>query len=248
MRTRRHAAELRDVETALVKAADATLVVSESEQQLLAEMLPGAPVFLLPNVHEVREDVPGPKGREGLLFVGNFQHDPNVDAARFLATEIMPRVRRELPDVWLTIVGQPANSGIGALAGEGVRVTGWVPDVEPYLRSAKVLAGALRFGAGTSGKLGESMAAGLPGVTSSMIAEAMGLRDGIEALIADDADAFAAAIVRLYRDYDLWRAVSEAGREYVRRELSGERAAERLAAIFGVVGLEVGPVVAGAGH
>jgi GT2 family glycosyltransferase len=243
-RTRRHAAGLRDVEIALVKAADATLVVSEAEERVLKDLLPEAPVHLLPNVHVVREDVPGPEGREGLLFVGNFQHDPNVDAARFLATEIMPRVRRELPDAGLTIVGQPANSGIGALAGEGVRVTGWVPDVEPYLRSAKVFAGALRFGAGTSGKLGESMAAGLPGVTSSLIAEAMGLRDGVEALVADDAEAFAAAVVRLYRDHDLWRALSAAGREYIRRELSPERAAERLATILSAVGLEVGPVAA----
>jgi glycosyltransferase involved in cell wall biosynthesis len=88
------------------------------------------------------------------------------------------------------------------------------------------------------------MAAGLPGVTSSLIAEAMGLRDGVEALVADDAEAFAAAVVRLYRDHDLWRALSAAGREYIRRELSPERAAERLATILSAVGLEVGPVAA----
>jgi glycosyltransferase involved in cell wall biosynthesis len=238
-RARRNAERLREREVALVNGADATVVVSEAEAAVLRELAPGAPVHLVPTVHEPSVEVAGPERREGLLFVGNFQHEPNVDAARFLASEVMPLLRRELPEAVLTIAGDHASSGIGALAGEGVVVTGWVPDLGPLLASRKVFVAPLRFGAGTSGKLGESMAAGLPGVTSSLIAEAMGLRDGVEVLVADGAEAFAAATARLYRDAGLWAAGSAAGLDYVRRNLSPDCIRGRLVHLLREVGLDL---------
>jgi GT2 family glycosyltransferase len=93
---------------------------------------------------------------------------------------------------------------VQALAGENVTVTGWVPAIEPYLRRARVSIAPLRFGAGVKGKIAEAIAAGLPVVTTSIGAEGMELSDGDHALIADDPEAFAQAVVRLCTDDALW--------------------------------------------
>ena len=83
------------------------------------------------NIHDVTEDVPGPDGREGLLFVGNFLHSPNPDAVHHLHDSIMPLVWAELPDLTLTIAGYKPSPEIEALASDRVKVVGHVPTMEP---------------------------------------------------------------------------------------------------------------------
>lgn len=205
------AEQTKERELAVYRRADTLVAVTEDDRQALLAELPGAAVHVVPNVHEPGPTAPGPDGRQGLLFVGNFRHTPNVDAVRFLCAEVFPRVREELPGATLTIVGDAAPPEVLALAGPDVTVTGWVPSVEPYLRSARVSVAPLRYGAGLKGKIGEALAAGLPVVTTSVGAEGMGLEDGAAALVADDPAAFAAAIVRLHADDELWRALSTAG-------------------------------------
>jgi glycosyltransferase involved in cell wall biosynthesis len=183
---------------------------------------PGVPSVVVPTIHEPRG--PGlPFGaREHLLFVGNFLHRPNADAVHFFAREILPLVRRELPRVELLVVGDNAPPEFAAYASEGVRLLGYVPEIEPLFARARVFVAPIRFGAGVKGKIGEALAHALPVVTTTVGAEGMGLRDGEEALIADSPADFAAAVLRAYRDEGLWRRLSDNGRAHAGRHFSPE--------------------------
>src|SRR5207342_1482533 len=100
-RTRRAAERNRQQELALIAAVDRTWVVSPVERELLASLSPAAKVDVVSNIHEAVRDTPGREQRADLVFVGSFGHAPNADAALWLATEILPRVRARLPDAQL---------------------------------------------------------------------------------------------------------------------------------------------------
>ena len=94
---------LRELELAMIRAADVTLVVSESERAQVQQDVPAATTMLIPTMHEVDPNVLPPEDRAGIIFVGGFAHPPNVDAAIRLVRDIMPTVWRELGDVTVTI-------------------------------------------------------------------------------------------------------------------------------------------------
>jgi glycosyltransferase involved in cell wall biosynthesis len=173
--------------------------------------VPDADVRVIPNANDVAEVVPPPDGREGLLFVGGFQHTPNLDAAIVLVREIMPLVWRELPECVLTIVGPHRPPEIDALASARVRVAGWVPDMTELLEGSRLMVAPLRYGAGMKGKVTQSLAAGLPVVTTTVGAEGLAIEPGEHMLVADHVDQIAADVIRLYRDDELWRRLSAAG-------------------------------------
>jgi O-antigen biosynthesis protein len=133
----------RELELALARAADVTLVVSGDEGRHLAEVAPEVAIEVVPNAHEIAAGVPGREGRSGLIFVGCYAHLPNVDAARYLAGEVMPRVWRQRSDVVLTLVGSDLTPEIEAMASDRIEVAGWVEDLEPMLRQAVALVAPL---------------------------------------------------------------------------------------------------------
>jgi GT2 family glycosyltransferase/SAM-dependent methyltransferase/glycosyltransferase involved in cell wall biosynthesis len=206
---------LRELELAMMRATDATMVASEREREQVERDVPGARVLVVPTVHEVEPNVGPPEGRAGILFVGGFEHVPNVDAALRLVREVMPRVWDELRDIHVTIVGTNPPPEVQALASPLISVVGWVEDLQPLLEQSRVMAAPLRFGAGMKGKVTQCLAAGLPVVTSTLGAEGLDVRDGESMLIADEADELAERVVRLCRDDELWRRVSVAGQSVV---------------------------------
>ena len=224
--------ELRRSELELMRQADLTLVVSEYERNLLSELAPTADVQVLSNVHLVHGRQASFVSRKGLLFLGNFEHEPNVDAVRWLTEEIMPRLRARLAGVSLHIVGYAGGDVLAGLASEGVLVHGYVADLEPVLRSVKVALAPLRYGAGVKGKINMAMSHGVPVVTTSMGAEGMALVDRRDAMIADDSDAFVDAIVELYVNEKLWLTLSDHGLENVRQHFSVEAARTTLKRIL----------------
>jgi hypothetical protein len=189
-------------ELGVYRQADLVLTVTGNDRTEILRELPDARVAMVPNIHEVREDVPGleERRRNSVLFVGGFAHPPNVDAVLFFCREILPLVRRALGHIEVTIIGAGPPKAVMDLGSDGVLVAGWVPDVTPYLDSHCVAMAPLRFGAGMKGKVGQALAAGLPVVTTSVGAEGMDLEDGNTALIADSPEAFAEAVVRLCTD------------------------------------------------
>jgi len=162
----------------------------------------------------VHDPVPGRvadfEERDGLLFIGGYNHGPNVDAVEWLISEIMPLVWDELPALRLTLLGAGPPQSVLQLANDRVAVPGFVRNVDPFFRTARVFVAPLRYGAGVKGKIGQAMEYGLPIVTTDVGAEGFGITPGVEALVRNDARGFADAILALYGDARMWAAVAAA--------------------------------------
>src|SRR5690606_12235755 len=229
----RAAARTRRRELAVVAAADATLVVSPVEREVLAVDAPGATVEVLSNLHEVAGPGQPFDARRDLVFVGGFRHPPNVDAVRWFVAEVLPAVRARLPGVRFHCIGGDVPPEIAALAAEpGVTVHGHVPDIAPYMDGCRLAVAPLRYGAGVKGKVNLSMAHGQPVVATPCAAEGMYLEDGRDVMLADDAGAFADAVVRAYGDRALWERLAANGLENVARHFSAEAARDVVRRVF----------------
>ena len=209
----------RTQELSVYAAADVVLAVTEDERALLAGLLPGSDVQVLGNVHRLADVVAPLAGRRGALFVGSYGHAPNADAVRFLCAEVMPLLRaggRSSPVV-VAGAGMPDDLALLASAA-GAEPRGFLPSVEAELALRRISIAPLRFGAGLKGKVGESLAAGVPVVATTIAAEGFD-RPERGMLIADSAAGFAAAIDRLSSDDELWTCLSRGGRELVSETL-----------------------------
>ncbi|KRG71471.1 glycosyltransferase [Pseudoxanthomonas dokdonensis] len=230
---RRSAAATRRKELAVIAAAHATLVVSPTEKQLLARDAADSRVEVVSNLHQPATSAFPFAQRRDLLFVGGFRHPPNADAVRWFVSEILPRARQLLPALQFHCIGSDPGADILALAGQpGVHIHGYVEDLQPYLDGCRLALAPLRYGAGVKGKINLSMAHGQPVVATTCAVEGMHLVDGHDVLVADDAQAFADAIVRLYGDEDLWQALSRNGIENVRQHFSLDSARAAVRAVF----------------
>jgi len=230
---RRAADSTRERELAAMAIADITVVVSAEEQAQLLRDAPGVRVELLSNLHEVSGPGAGFDERSDLVFVGGFRHPPNADAVLWFAREVFPRIRQQLPQLRFHCIGADPPPAVQALASEpGIVVHGHVPDLSPYMDKVRVAVAPLRFGAGVKGKVNLSMAHGQPVVATTCAVEGMHLHDGVDVRVADDAAAFAEAVVALYGDRVQWEAQARAGLENVARHFSLDAAAATVRRVF----------------
>ncbi len=229
---RRKAERTRAQEQKLIRACDATLVVSPVEQALLARELPQARVEILSNVHEVFGCRRAFAERRDLVFVGSFQHPPNEDAVVWFAREILPRLRSTLPGLRLHVIGQPVPLALREFEADDLILHGFVADLEPYMDGCRISVAPLRYGAGVKGKVNMAMSYGLPVVATPAAVEGMHIQAGSDVLVAADAEAFAAAIVQLYGDETLWNTLSANGLANVERHFSFDAAKKALSRIL----------------
>ena len=190
------------------RSADATIVVIESERELLRER--GIEnVYVVPTLHDMEIDEPRSfAASSGLVFIGGYNHPPNVDAAKWLCREIMPRIWERDPAIRLHLLGSSPPEEVLALASDRVSVPGYVADVSAYFKEGRVFVAPLRFGAGIKGKVGHALSYGLPVVATGIAAEGFGFESGRDCLIANAANGFADAVWRLYSDEKLWTTIS----------------------------------------
>ncbi len=229
----RAAERTRALELDAIANADTTLVVSEIERDLLRIDAPDARVELLSNLHRIAGAGQPFAQRRDLVFVGGFGHPPNVDAVRWFAQQVFPAIRARLPDVAFHCIGSDPPPDIQALATlPGVIVHGHVADIDPYMHGGRIAIAPLRYGAGVKGKVNLSMAHGQPVVATACAVEGMHLRDGEDVLVADDPQAFADAVVRLYEDEILWNTLARNGLDSVARNFSLEAARETVRKVF----------------
>ena len=234
---RAQAAELRDAEMEIAANADAVVVVSPVEQELLQKALPANRVVVISNIHRVCEHVAPREGRKDIVFIGGFEHPPNVDAMRWFCAEIMPPIAKQLPETRLHIIGSKLTPEVRALASERVVVHGFVEEILPLFESCLLSIAPLRYGAGVKGKINQSMSLGVPVVATSIGVEGMHLEHERNVLIADNAEEFAAQVVRLHRDSALWEQLSKNGLENVRQYFSFSTAKRNLEALLRDLGV-----------
>jgi len=169
----------------------------------------------------------------GIVFSGTMWYFPNVDAAQWFVSDVLPLVRRELPDATLTIVGARPVPAVMRLADvPGVRVTGRVPSVHEYVARAAVAVAPMRSGSGIQFKIIEAMATGTPVVATPTAT--VGLRAVTERdlLVGEGAQGFAAQVVRLLRDAALRRRLASNALELVRDVYTWERTVDVLEGVY----------------
>lgn len=228
------AGRVRDQEIGLARAADVTIAVTQLEKEAVLSLVPSAVVEVLPCIFDVPAHAPPDLAqRRGLFFIGNFLHAPNGDSIHWFVERIWPLIRAQEPAIDLSIAGSSMTDDIVALGNHpGIKVLGHIPEVPPLLDRHRVFVAPLRFGAGMKGKVGQSLANGLPVVATTIGAEGMGLVHGQHILIADEEHAFANDVVRLLRDDDLWRHLSVQGRRHIGRTLSRSAIRDTIGDIF----------------
>ena len=235
------AAAVRDAELAVMEAADLTLSYNPVEHAVIqSHTLGRAKVALCPWVVEPRAEPPPFVERHGIAFLGGYRHPPNVRAVEFFVREVMPELRRRRAGITFHVYGSSVPASFAALAAEDVVIEGFVESVDLALDRARVFVAPLRSGAGIKGKVLEALASGIPSVLSPIAAEGTGIRDGLDALVAETPADWAEAIVALYDDAQRWHDVSTAGRRLVETNFSFARAREVMTRAFGEAGIPVG--------
>jgi glycosyltransferase involved in cell wall biosynthesis len=210
-------------------SADFVWVVSEPDRAgLIANGFPQEKIHIVPNIHLSQEHVPPLecRRRNSLLFIGGFQHQPNVDGTLFFLRDIFPLVAAEVPDLQLTVVGDsppPEIVAAASAAGGAIDVVGYVPETKPYLDAACVSIAPLRYGAGLKGKVGEALSHGLPLVSTSIGTQGMNLCSGEDCFIADNAADFASAIIQILKSPELWNKFSLNGRRFMSETFGQEQ-------------------------
>jgi GT2 family glycosyltransferase/glycosyltransferase involved in cell wall biosynthesis len=229
------AARLYRWEMAAIAKADTVLTASEIEAEMLRRR--GIPHVsgAVPNGVDTKTFEPREARREtrDILFVGYFLHAPNVDGLRYFISEIWPHLRAARPDLTVTVVGGGMQDDLAASAAAcGFDCPGFVADVTQELWSHRVFICPIRYGAGTRIKLLESSAAECATVSTTLGAEGLGLRDGIDILLADEPAAFARSVVRLLDDEELRRRLGRSAHDTIERQFDWDNLVVNLEEIY----------------
>jgi GT2 family glycosyltransferase/glycosyltransferase involved in cell wall biosynthesis len=200
-------------EMTAINNSDKVIAISETEKNFLTETgTDQNKVHVISNIHEIikPEKNISFKDRDGILFIGGGNHNPNIDAIVFLH-EIMEIVWQQKPEIKVNIIGGNMPENILQLNSEKFTIKGFVKDITPYFTGSKLTVAPLRYGAGVKGKIGQALEYSLPIVTTTIGAEGMDLIEGETALISeiDDKQKLAKDIIRLYEDEMLWKKLSE---------------------------------------
>lgn len=225
------ASDWKERELSLMRKADMAYYPSEVEVKVIREIDPqirvkAIPAYLFDDVESVDYRA---GEREGLFFIGGFRHGPNVDAVKWLASEIMPLLRKRIPEIVIHIAGSCAPEELKALEGNGIKFEGTVSDEElaRLYKHCRLTVVPLRYGAGIKGKVIESMRFGLPVVTTPCGAE--GILNAEDCLtVAESAAEMAERIAALYEDEEKLASLSRTGISYVREHFTPKNAVRAL--------------------
>ena len=230
---RKEGRDLRGFERQACERSECVLVATEREAQLARQIAPAARVHVVPiGIDTARFS---PRSDDALIrppaivFTGDMSYFPNQEGVSFFGREVLPLIRRDIPDVRFMVVGRNPGRAVEDLArAAGFEVTGYVPDVRPWLARATVAVAPLRIAAGIQTKILEAMACGLPVVATPRAVQGLLAEVAHVVETAETAADFAARVVRLLRDPQLARQRGLEGRRRVAEAYSWASALERL--------------------
>lgn len=208
-------------ELASILRSDITLVISRNEMEILQKQfkIDQALLCYLPfiskNTNTLSSITPDFDTRKNFIFVGNFKHQPNVDAVLELKKSIWPLIVNQLPEAQLYCYGAYAPAAINNLhnPNEGFFIHGWIDDLSTAIKKARVMLAPLRYGAGLKRKLWESIALGTPSVTTPLGCEGISDPSLWNGFIEEDIQLFAKKAVRLYRYKKTWQIAQNNGQK-----------------------------------
>lgn len=215
-------------EVASVYRCDLSLIISETEIKILANqfkidnsLLVYLP-FLLERTQLEKESILGFKERSHFIFIGNYKHQPNVDAIIELKNKIWPLIFQQLPEAELHCFGAYAPEQIKQFHKPAERffINGWTEDADDKIKNARVMLAPLRFGAGLKGKLIQSMQSGTPSVTTSVGTEGINSELPWNGFVEDNTEPFASKAVDLYSNQELWQQSQSNGFQILSRRFN----------------------------
>ncbi len=220
-------------ELAIARPAQQIVAVSENEARLFREQ-GFADTTVLGHIAAPIADPAPFSRRSGLLFVGALRDDgsPNVDSLLWFIINVLPQIRAAIPDIQLTVVGDNFATALAAIDLDSVVFTGRIDDIDPYYNAARVFIAPTRFAAGIPHKIHEAAGKGVPSVVKPLLAEQLSWQDEKELLVADTAEEFAAACIRLHNDEQLWRSIQADGFAAITRDCSEQQFQQALASLF----------------
>lgn len=238
---------LRRYEAQVCRRADRVLAVSKADAAALRRTVKGLDVTVVPNGVDTQayrppaSEAPRRIPESALVFTGTMDFRPNVDAVLWFARKVLPRVRAEVPEAHLFVVGQRPHRRLDGLRhNPAITLTGWVEDVRPYIAQAGVYIAPLRMGGGTRLKLLEAMAMGQTVVATRLGAEGYPVTDGRELVLADTPADFAAAVVALLRTPERRARLGRAARNFVEQRYDWRIIVPRVEAVYRSVQAETG--------
>jgi len=240
--------QLRTLEQRATRDFDGHVVVSQRDRERLLKLNPAAAISVVENGVDTayyaddqieaayaswRKGQPDGAGRNRLLFVGSMDYHANISAVIDFARSVWPGLQKAKPEFVFTIVGRdPAIQVRELMAIPGVEVSGTVDDVRPYYREALASVVPLKVGGGSRLKILESMAAGVPVVSTALGAEGLEVRDQEDILIADSDDELSSTIKSVVEQDDLRRRLIVAGRALISARYDWSRLGADLLAVY----------------
>ena len=228
--------EIRNQELEMIKKADHTIVVSETETSILYNFLPDAQVSVIPIPGKIFGSSQGYEKRHDIVFIGGYHHSPNTDAVEYFIKEIWPLICERLPGVRFIVAGSNMPSDFSKWVSENIILQGYVDNLGDLFDSCKLSVAPLRFGSGVKGKIITSLGYGVPCVATSIATEGMGLIAGHHILQADSPKDFANAVVDAYTNPQLWQELSDNGLAAVKEKNSIDVVEEKLATMLKSLG------------
>jgi polysaccharide biosynthesis protein PslH len=163
-----------------------------------------------------------------LLFTGNMDYAPNVDAVGYFVKDVLPLIRQKFPQVQFIIAGQRPVKKVQELANEYIKVTGFIQDLAAVYDSASVVVAPLRFGAGTQNKVLEAMAMGVPVVCSNIGFKGLAIESGEGAIMQTDPVAFAQSVMDLLSSAEMRRTTGQKGMAVIKQRFGWDVIARQL--------------------
>jgi glycosyltransferase involved in cell wall biosynthesis len=198
-----------------IRLARRTFVCSDVDRKYLENRWGLKSVVKIPNAVEIPESQPM-TSEQTLLFLGSYNHKPNIDAAEFLIRKIWPLVQRELPKANLIVAGSPPERLPSYRSSmQNVRFPGFVEDIDDLYRQSRVVCTPILSGSGTRVKIIEAAAYGKPIVSTRIGAEGIEMQDEHEILLRDNPKSISEACIRLLNDYALCKHMGETARRAV---------------------------------
>lgn len=214
---------------------DMSLVCSKEDQEYLQKEQNISNVKLLPNGVDLTTFKAGNHDyshNHTLLFTGNMDYAPNVDAVQYFVADVLPIIHKKFPQTSFVIAGQRPVKKVTDLANDKVKVTGFVEDIAATYNEASVVVAPLRFGAGTQNKVLEAMAMGVPVVCSNIGFKGLNIKDGEGAFMRTDAQSFADEVILLLSDAERRKQVGQQGIKVITDNFGWDAIAHRLEGYF----------------
>lgn len=209
---------LKRYEMRILRQINHTIVCSETDRGILESLCPGLCISVVPNTVDTEFFTPLPSGnmKPVMMFTGTLWYEPNADAVKVLARDIVPKLETEFPDIKLYIVGDKKGADLSAYKKNKTLVfTGEVKDIRLYFKKSSIFLAPIRMGSGTRLKILAAMAMGLPVVSTRIGCEGLAVTDGENICLAEKPEEFRRVVSRLLNDPKFFHKIAWGGRNLV---------------------------------